>query len=671
VVQPTLNNRLDRPVDDIRDHILGASNAAITLVEYGSYACPHCRAANERISEIRHQFGDRLRYVYRHQPLIGSSIARRAAELAERASSPQSFWEAHLTLMTRSGALTEDDLLAVARDLRVSEQDPEQAASETLRARMRVDEDELSALASGALITPTFFINGRRYDGPWDDSSFTEAIVGTLSHRVRSAALDFASWAPSAGILLLIAAIVAVALTNSSVAQNFSAFWLQPLGVILGPASFALTFLQWINDALLTVFFLVVGLEVKREFTVGHLASLRAAALPIAGAIGGMLVPAFLYSLVIPSGAWAAGWGIPMATDTAFAVALLVVMGSRVPVELRIFLTAAAIVDDIGSILVVALFYSNTLHMDYLAAAAALCGGLAFLSRARVYSFTPYLLLGIALWVCVHASGLHATVVGALLAMFVPTRAPPNLQALVVQANTIMEAEHRRNEEVLRNGPSLPALRALDAIHDRLESPADRLLRYAGAPSSYVVLPLFALANAGVVASLDVLRDHWPLVNAIVIAMVVGKPLGLVSVSALAVWLRVAVKPADYSWRQLVGAGALAGIGFTMSLFIAGEAFSAATDFAAAKVAVFAASIISAIIGYAVLSSAGRRPGGGCVAAEPLRLRTGAQCVDECVATYDRPCRKPDDHTDRISSSSVEETGPALHSSVSCSGGSQ
>jgi NhaA family Na+:H+ antiporter len=205
------------------------------------------------------------------------------------------------------------------------------------------------------------------------------------------------------------------------------------------------------------------------------------------------------------------------------------------------------------------------------------------------------------------ASGLHATLAGVLLALFIPTRPPPNFRALTVQAEAIIAAEAAENGEVLRHGPSLPALQALDQIHDRLESPADRLLRRAGARSSYAVLPVFALANAGVVVSADMFGGHGALIAAIVLGLALGKPLGLVAASAIAVRLNVAAKPDAYSWRQLAGAGALAGIGFTKSLLHAGQAFPATGDFAAAKIAVFAASVVSGLIGVAVLWNA-RRP---------------------------------------------------------------
>ncbi len=601
-----LNNRLDRPVDGVYDHVLGPANAQVTLVEYGSYACPYCRAANEQIAKVRDQFGDRLRYVFRHRPLTGSDIARRAAELAERADDPERFWRAHVELMTRSETLTEDDLIAVAGDLSLTREDPDEAEEAARRAKVRVEADERSARASGVMITPTFFINGRRYDGPWDESSLADAMLGRLGHRVRSAALDFASWGPSAGVLLLLATVLAVALTNSALGPGFAAFWERDFGFALGDAGFRMSLLHWVNDGLLTIFFLVVGLEIKREFTVGHLASRRSAALPVAAAIGGMVAPAVLYSLVIPQGEWSHGWGVPMATDTAFAVALIVMMGERVPIELRIFLTAAAIVDDIGAIVVVAFFYSGDLHFGWLAGAVAATGALALLNRSHVYRASPYALLGVVLWACVYAGGLHATLAGVILAMLIPTRPPPDLQALTTQASTIVAAEAGQGGDVLRHGPSLPALRALDAIHDRLESPADRLLRHAGARSSYAVLPLFALANAGVAITPEALGGHEALMLAIIVGLTIGKPLGLISASVLAVRLGLALKPDEYSWRQLAGAGALAGIGFTMSLFIAGQAFPAAADFAAAKIAVFAASVLSAVIGVALLWGAGR-----------------------------------------------------------------
>ncbi|WP_315856507.1 Na+/H+ antiporter NhaA [Rhizobium leguminosarum] len=597
--------RLDRPVDGRLDHILGDASAEITLVEYGSYVCSHCRAANEEIARVRSHLGDRLRYVFRHLPIPGSEIARRAAELAESAHSNEEFWKVHMRLMTRSAQLTEEDITVVTREIGLENEEPQQADVVAEKAKTRIDADIRSAQVSGVRFTPTFFINDRRYDGPWDESSLTDAMLGRLGHRMQSAALDFAAWGPSAGVLLLLATIVAVLLSNLRVGDEFERLMHENVGFLIGTEAFGMSLRHWINDGLLTVFFLVVGLEIKREMTVGRLATTATAILPIAAAIGGMLAPALTYWLLIPSGPWEHGWGIPMATDTAFAVAIIAMMGRRVPVELRIFLTAAAIVDDIGSIAIVALFYSEELNLLYAAASVALGLLLWFFNRAHVYRVSMYLLLGVTLWACVYASGFHASLAGIVLALLIPTRPPANLRALIGQADTIIAAEAQRGD-VLRRGPSLPALRALDAIHDRIESPADRLLRYAGTRSSYLILPLFALANAGVEITPAVWSGHELLMLAIVAGLFVGKPVGIMAACAIAVRLGITTKPEAYSWQQLLGAAALAGIGFTMSLFIAGQAFTETTDFAAAKIAVFLASILSAMAGALLLLTAGK-----------------------------------------------------------------
>jgi Na+:H+ antiporter, NhaA family len=322
-----------------------------------------------------------------------------------------------------------------------------------------------------------------------------------------------------------------------------------------------------------------------------------------------MTLPALIYLALIPAGPLAAGWGVPIATDTAFAIALIVVLRERVPVELRVFLTAAVIVDDLVAIVVVALFYSGAIDVQYLAAAVVVTLALAGLNYAGVYRPLPYAVLGVVLWTCLHQAGIHATLAGVILAIVTPTRPPPNLRALVAQADTVFQNEiEYASEGVLRHGPSEPAMRALDAIHSRIESPADKLLRSVEPWSSYVVLPLFALSNAGVVLSADIVAGHLALIAAIVLGLVLGKPIGIVGAAALAVRLGIATKPDAYTWRQLFGAGALGGIGFTMSLFIAAQAFVSERDFAAAKIAIFAASLIAGTAGTLLLW---RRPVAG------------------------------------------------------------
>jgi NhaA family Na+:H+ antiporter len=592
---------LSPPVDEGRDHVLGERGADITLVEYGSYACPFCHAAHEVIADLRDRFGDRMRYVFRHLP-IQSSEAVPAAELAEFAEETGGrFWVAHDTLMRRGPTFAPGELDEIARELGLPPRDEAHAAA-ARAAAARVEEDARSARRSGAHHTPTFFINGRRYEGAWDEGALAEAMLGSLGHRLHAATLDFVRWAPSTGLLLLGATLAAILLASSPLGPAFEALWGTPLGIRLGGGSFTLPLARWVNDGLLTVFFLVVGLEIKRELTVGRLATWRAASLPLAASLGGMLVPALLYLLVIPRGPLSAGWGITISTDTAFAIALVILLGERVPVELRVFLTAAVIVDDLIAIAVIAIFYSGAIHGGALAAAAAVTVALVALNRAGIYRALPYAVLGVVLWAALHEAGLHPTLAGVILAVVTPTRPPANLAHLMAQAQAVIQAETpRAGEAVLRHGPSDPALRALDAVHDRIESPASKLLRSIEPWSSYVVLPVFALANAGLDVTSAELAGHGRTVAAIVLGLVVGKPAGMLAASWVVVRLRLAEKPSAYSWRQLTGAGVLAGIGFTMSLFIAGEALPSPEDFAAAKVAIFAASLLAGGLGVAVL----------------------------------------------------------------------
>jgi NhaA family Na+:H+ antiporter len=581
--------------------VLGGPEPDFTLLEYGSYACEYCHTAHEIIANLRDHFGERLRYVYRHLPLADREIATKAAQLAEYAALAQDrFWDVHDALMKRDPHFDEGDLEQLATNLGLPPREArEEPARQTADARVR--EDALSGLDSGARITPTFFINGRRYEGPWDESSLTEALVGALGHRLQKASLDFARWAPSGGVLLLIGTVFALILSNIRVGPAFMAFWDTSLGVAFGDRAFRLSALDWVNHGLLSVFFLVVGLEIKREFTVGRLASRRAAILPVAAAFGGMTVPALIYVALAPS-ALAGGWGLTIATDTAFAVALIVLLGDRVPVDLRVFLTAAVIVDDLVAIAVVALFYTTSISLTYLAAAALVTALLVAINRWNIYNALPYAALGLLLWFFMHEAGVHATLTGVILALVIPTRPPPNLRVLMAQAQLVLQADTAaRNGAVLRHGLSEPALRAIDTIHSRIESPAGKVLRSAEPWSSFVVLPIFALANAGLMWSAGILEGHGRLMLAIVLGLVVGKPVGIYGASRIAVMLNIATKPDDYSWRQLAGAGALGGIGFTMSLFIAGQAYPDAGDFAAAKVAIFLASLLAGVCGFLML----------------------------------------------------------------------
>ena len=417
------------PVNLERDHVLGSPDAEITLVEYGSYACSNCHAVHDVVEGLRSRFGDRMRYVFRHLPVAGSEDAVRAANLAEHAAeTTDRFWEVHEALMDRGPVFSETDFQQIARDFGLQ---PSELGNAAPQARVREDID--SAKRSGARVTPTFYINGRRYTGAWDESSLADAMLGTLGHRIQSAAFEFVRWGPSSGLLLGLATLLALVLSNSPFSQAFASFWEIHTGFQWGSSSLVLTLVDWVNHGLLTLFFVVVGLEIKREFTVGHLATFRSGALPVIASIGGIVLPAILYMLIAPPHL-RHGWGIPIGTDTAFAVALIVLLRDRVPIELRVFLTAAVIIDDIVAILVIALFYTGELHLSYLFAGGVMTVLLIVLNRAAVYGTLPYAVCGMVLWFFLHEAGLHATLAGVILAVLIPTRPPANLNALLAQA---------------------------------------------------------------------------------------------------------------------------------------------------------------------------------------------------------------------------------------------
>lgn len=591
---------LNPPVELGRDHILGPPDAEITLVEFGSYACPRCHAVHPVIEGLRDRFGTRMRYVFRHLPVAGSEDAMRAAEFAEySALTTGRFWQVHEALMEHGPAFDEADFTRIADEFELNLDDSSRELT-FAQAHERVLDDIDSAERSEVQVTPTFFINGRRYRGAWDESSLADAMLGTLGHRIQSAAFEFVRWGPSSGLLLGLATVLALVLSNSPIGSSFAKWWETPIGLQWGLHTFVHSLLHWVNHGLLTLFFFVVGLEIKREFTVGHLATLRSGALPVIAAFGGIALPAIIFASIAPM-EHRHGWGVPIGTDTAFAVALIVLLGPRVPIELRVFLTAAVIIDDIVAIVVIAIFYTGKIYTGYLIAAGAVTVLLIALNRIGVYKALPYTICGIILWFLLHEAGLHATLAGVILALLIPSLPPANMVALLAQAASVIRSEDGQSSEAMRSGPSEPALRTLDAIHSRIESPADKLLRSSEPWSSYVVLPIFAMANAGVTWSPDVFEGNGQLICAITLGLVLGKPIGIVVASWLAVRAGIASKPDAYSWRQLCGAGALGGIGFTMSLFIAGVAFPNASAYAASKIAIFLASLIAGVLGMLIL----------------------------------------------------------------------
>lgn len=362
--------------------------------------------------------------------------------------------------------------------------------------------------------------------------------------------VDFFESEKSGGLTLIFFTIISLILANSAFQETYLGFWENKLG--------GLSLEHWVNDALMAIFFLLIGLELKREFQIGELSSLKKAALPIFSALGGMLVPALIYLLYNFQQPTANGFGIPMATDIAFALGVLSLLGKRVPLALKVFLTALAVIDDLGAILVIALFYTKTIIWSNLAASLGLFILLLVFNKLKVKSLLIYIPVGIIMWYFMHHSGIHATITGVLLAFALPTK---------------------------------PA--------KKLTSPAEITQRFLHFPVPFVILPLFALVNTAIS-----INDDWltsltsPASQGIAVGLVIGKTLGIFLFSWLAIKVGFAEKPAGVNWSQLFGVGILGGIGFTMSIFVTLLAFDSPTLINSGKLAILFASLTAGLIGF-------------------------------------------------------------------------
>jgi Na+:H+ antiporter, NhaA family len=407
------------------------------------------------------------------------------------------------------------------------------------------------------------------------------------------------------GSVLLLFGIAALALANSPWADAYERLWQIPVTIGITKHSLSLTLHQWINDGLMAVFFLLVGLEIKRELIVGELSSFKKAALPFGCAIGGMIVPAAVYLTCNMSGVGSRGWGIPMATDIAFALGALALISPHAPIGARVFLAALAIVDDMGAVLIIAIFYSATLAWGALIVAALLVILLIGLNTIRVRSLWPYLLTGTLLWYFVHESGVHATVAGVALAFTIPTHTRINAVEFSRGARALLNRFDRTESGdllVLTSKGQQEALFALEHVSEGATAPILRLEHALHNFSAFVVMPLFAFANAGV--RIGGRLENVGVTVGVLLGLVVGKPLGIMAAAFGAVKSGFAQLPRGLGWLSLLGYSWLAGIGFTMSLFIAMLAFDESAPVNAAKSGILAGSLLAGIMGAMVLRMA-------------------------------------------------------------------
>lgn len=431
---------------------------------------------------------------------------------------------------------------------------------------------------------------------PIETSPLTASKNRFLAHP-RSMLESFVHNETSGSILLFAATVTALVWANSPWGASYFAVWKLPLQLGRRPL-LSMDLHHWIDDGLMVLFFLVVGLEIKREIVKGELSSIRQAALPIMAALGGMILPALLYFLINRSGVGAPGWGIPMATDIGFAMGVLALLGKRITSSLRVFMLALAIVDDVGAILVIALFYTPTISIPALAAAGGLLAILIVIARWR-FPIWVYAIVGVFFWAAVLRSGVHATIAGVILGLVAPITPKFRPAELADSAEPLLN--NFRTQILSQNRSSAEAtLATLNQLLLGTDSIAGRLERSLHPWVCFLVLPLFALASAGVALSVAQLKLAFssPIALGVFLGLVAGKAVGITSFSFLAVRSKIAGMADDLTWTGIAGVGILAGVGFTVALFISGLSFADDALVANAKVAVIAASLAAGTIGY-------------------------------------------------------------------------
>ncbi len=405
------------------------------------------------------------------------------------------------------------------------------------------------------------------------------------------------------GILLFVATVAAVIVANSSLGQAYYDLWHMPLGINLGELSISMTLTYWIDDGLMALFFLMVGLEIKREMTIGELSSVSKASFPIVAAIGGMAIPALFYVAFNPDNPF--GFGIPMATDIAFALGILMLLGTKVNPALKLFLVALAVVDDLGAVLVVATVYTSEIHSEYFLHAGIIYALIWALNFKGVTKLLPYLILGIALWIYIHAIGIHATIAGVLLAFAIPIRSKIDEIRFIKETKKSVDDFALHIDEVpVLNHHQIDSLERIAYNYDKVQNPLVRLEHQLHGLSAFFIMPLFAFSNAGVLIDFSTVETNLMIVLGVVFGLVVGKPVGIFGFTYLATKFNIIKKPENISWNEVLAVGFLGGIGFTMSIFITHLAFLDEGIIAAVKLGVFAASFIAAVVGVLLILTA-------------------------------------------------------------------
>lgn len=424
--------------------------------------------------------------------------------------------------------------------------------------------------------------------------------------KVRQSVEDFVALEVSGSLVLLGATVLALLVANSAAGPAVARFWETGCGLVLGSARFVQPVLEWIDDGLMVLFFFAVGLEIKREVIAGELSTPRKAALPLIAALGGMLVPGAIYTLFNHGGPGAHGWGVPMATDIAFALGALMLLGKRIPPGLKVFLSALAIADDLGAVFVIGIFYTARIHWVWLVWGGVFLLALLCCNALRVEAPLPYAVFGVAVWFCFFNSGIHPTIAGVLVAFTIPARARMEPMAFVTWARERIEriaAIDVPGRHVLEDPEQQACAQQLRSEARWIQAPLQRMEHAVLPLTTYVILPLFAFANAGIrLVGLDVPRlITEPVTLGVFFGLVLGKQIGITAATWLAVKAKLAVLPRGVTWKHIYGAGWLGGIGFTMAMFTSGIALPAGMLREEAKLGILMTSLVAGLGGYLVL----------------------------------------------------------------------
>jgi len=432
------------------------------------------------------------------------------------------------------------------------------------------------------------------YVAPWEKAF--DSVLTPLD--------DFIHRQTTSGILLMLCAVVAIFIANSQWSETYHHLLAIPFTIGIPGFQLSKSLHHWINDGLMALFFFVIGLELKREILVGELANIKLALLPIIAAVGGMLVPVLIYVSINPEGPALNGWGVPMATDIAFAIGVLALLGNRIPKSLLTFLIALAIVDDLGAVLVIALFYTETINVYALAFAAVTMVLLIAFNLGGIRRASPYILGGLVLWVAMLQSGVHATLAGIFLAFTIPMRPKYNASRFLVQINemvTQIKRAYQHEENIVKNDELRSRVRALGDGVLLVQAPAQIMERKMHIPSAYIIIPVFSLANAGIPidwASIGSVITH-PVSVGITAGLVFGKLIGIAGFSWIAVKLGITSLPAGLNFKHIIGVSLMGGIGFTMSIFIAELGFAqSAENLLMAKTGILLASVLAGGSGF-------------------------------------------------------------------------